>query len=82
MSPQSRLSHPFGNGGRPGTFSAWTMAIVFVTVALISFAVDQAIVPLPAEDQSGVQPPSLLHPVLLIETLIDAAASNSGDHAQ
>jgi hypothetical protein len=82
MSPQSQLRHRFGNGRRPGTFSAWTMAIVFATVALGSFAIDQAIIPLPiAEDQSGFQPPSLLHPVLLIESLIDAAAA-SGDNAQ
>ena len=62
------------SGGRPHTFSAWTMAIVFATVAMISFAIDQAIVQLPAAgDEHDF--PSLLHPVQLIESLIDAAAS-------
>jgi len=50
------------------------MAIVFATVAMISFAIDQAIVQLPAAgDEHDF--PSLLHPVQLIESLIDAAAS-------
>ena len=57
------------------TYSAWTMAIVFVTVAMISFAVDQAVLISPI---GGVQPgrdlPSLLHPVQLIESLMDAAS--------
>jgi hypothetical protein len=51
------------------------MAIVFATVAMISFAVDQAVILSPAsEDQSEYQPPSLLHPVQLIESLINAAS--------
>ena len=80
MSGQSQLRGPFGYGGRPGTFSAWTMAIVFATVAMVSFAIDQALILAPdAEDQGEISPPSLLHPVLLIESLI-GAASEASDH--
>jgi hypothetical protein len=75
MSPQSLRRDPFGYGTRPATFSAWTMAIVFAAVAMLSFAVDQAVSLAPgAEERSGLNPPSLLHPVQLIETLIDAAS--------
>jgi hypothetical protein len=60
---------------QPPTFSAWTMAIVFATVAMLSFAIDQAVVLSPfSDDQVGQNLPSLLHPVQLIETLIDAAS--------
>jgi hypothetical protein len=56
------------------------MAIVFATVAMVSFAIDQALILTPdAEDQGEINPPSLLHPVLLIESLIDAA-SEASDH--
>ena len=75
IGPKRQMHHRFGNGRLPGTFSAWTMAIVFVTVAMISFAVDQAVVLAPTStDESGFQPPSILHPVQLIESLIDAAS--------
>jgi hypothetical protein len=80
MSPKSQPGDPFGYGSRRGTFSAWTMAIVFATVAMVSFAIDQALILAPdAEDQGEIRPPSLLHPVLLIESLIDAA-SEASDH--
>ena len=63
------------SGRRPNTFSAWTMAIVFATVAMISFAIDQAIIQLPvAGEQHEHDFPSLLHPVQLIESLLDAAS--------
>jgi len=73
MSPKSQLRDPFAYGSRRrGTFSAWTMAIVFATVAMVSFAVDQTLSLAPsAEDQNT---PSLFHPVQLIESLIDAAS--------
>ena len=75
MSLKSQLCKPFGPGRLPGTFSAWTMAIVFATVAMVSFAVDQAVVLSPAaEGQGPFDPPSLLHPVQLIESLIGAAS--------
>jgi hypothetical protein len=69
---KSQLRDPFGYGNRRPTFSAWAMAIVFATVAVISFAVDQTVSLSPnAEEQSTL---SLLHPVQLIESLIDAAS--------
>ena len=73
MIPRSRLYGPFAYGSsRRGTFSAWTMAIVFATVAMVSFAIDQTLSLAPdAEDQNA---PSLLHPVQLIESLIEAAS--------
>jgi hypothetical protein len=61
-------------GSQPPTFSAWTMAIVFITVAMLSFAIDQAVILTPADEQAGQNLPSLLHPVQLIESLIDAAS--------
>lgn len=48
------------------------MAIVFVTVAMVSFAIDQTLSLGPdVEDQNA---PSLLHPIQLIESLMDATA--------
>ena len=67
-----QLRDPFAYGRRRGTFSAWTMAIVFATVAMVSFAIDQTLSLGPDFDDPNV--PSLLHPVQLIESLIDAAA--------
>ena len=75
MSPNSQRYQPLGYRTQRGAFSAWTMAIVFVTVAMVSFALDQAVVQsLTAEDAGVAHPPSLLHPVELIESLIDAAS--------
>jgi len=73
MSPRSQRRDPFAYGSsRRGTFSAWTMAIVFATVAMLSFAVDQTLSLTPnAEEQNA---PSLLHPVQLIQSLMDAGA--------
>jgi hypothetical protein len=80
MSPKSQLRHRFGNGSRQGTFSAWMIVIVFATVAMISFAIDQAVTPAPsAEDQGDFEPPTLLHPVLLLESMI-GGASEPSDH--
>jgi hypothetical protein len=72
MSPRSQVRDPFAYGTRRGTFSAWTMAIVFATVAMVSFAIDQTLSLAPnAEKQDA---PSLLHPVQLIQSLVEAAA--------
>jgi hypothetical protein len=72
MSPRSQRRDPFAYGStRRGTFSAWTMAIVFATVAMVSFAIDQTLSLAPgAEEQDA---PSLLHPVQLIQSLMDAS---------
>ena len=49
------------------------MAIVFATVALLSFTVDQTVSLSPnAAAQSDISQPSLLHPVQLIKSVIDA----------
>ena len=73
MSPRSQRRDPFAYGSnRRGTFSAWTMAIVFATVAMVSFAVDQTLNLAPnAEEQDA---PSLFHPVQLIQSFMDAAS--------
>jgi hypothetical protein len=73
MSPRSQRRDPFAYGStRRGIFSAWTMAIVFATVAMVSFAVDQTLNLVPnAEEQDA---PSLLHPVQLIQSFMDAAS--------
>jgi hypothetical protein len=72
MSPRSQRRDPFAYGStRRGTFSAWTMAIVFATVAMVSFAIDQTLSLAPgAEEQNA---PSLFHPVQLIQSLMDAS---------
>lgn len=72
MSPGAQRRDPFAYGARRGTFSAWTMAIVFATVAMVSFAIDQTLALAPNVDEPNA--PSLLHPVQLIESLIDAAS--------
>jgi hypothetical protein len=73
MSPTPQRRDPFAYGSRRhGTFSAWTMAIVFATVAVASFAVDQTLsLASYAEEQNA---PSLLHPVQLIQSLMDASS--------
>jgi hypothetical protein len=73
MSSRLQLRDPFAYGSRQrGIFSAWTMAIVFATVAMVSFAIDQTLSLAP--DVENQNTPSLLHPVQLIESLIDAAS--------
>jgi hypothetical protein len=72
MSPRPQLRDPFAYGSRRGIFSAWTMAIVFATVAMVSFAIDQTLRLAPSAGEQNT--PSLLHPVQLIESLIDAAS--------
>ena len=75
MSPKSQLRDPFARARRRGTFSAWAMSIVFAAVAAVSFTVDQTVNLSPgSEAPSEVNPPSLLHPVQLIQSLIDAAS--------
>jgi hypothetical protein len=73
MSPRSQRRDPFAYGSsRRGTFSAWTMAIVFATVAMVSFAIDQTLSLAPNVEEPNA--PSLLHPVQLIQSLMDAAS--------
>jgi glycogen debranching enzyme len=73
MSPISQRRDPFAYGSNSrGTFSAWAVAIVFATVAVVSFAIDQALTLAPNSEESSA--PSLLHPVQLIQSLTDAAS--------
>ena len=73
MSPRSQHRDPFAYGSnRGGTFSAWTMAIVFATVAMLSFAIDQTLSLAPNAGEENA--PSLLHPVQLIQSFMDAAS--------
>jgi hypothetical protein len=73
MSPRSQRRDPFAYGrNRRGTFSAWTMAIVFATVAMVSFAIDQTLSLAPNAEEQNM--PSLFHPVQLIQSFMDAAS--------
>jgi hypothetical protein len=72
MYPRSHVRDPFGYGRRRGTFSAWAMAIAFATVAAVSFAIDQTISLSPDPDEQSTL--SVLHPVELIQSLIESAA--------
>ena len=73
MSPRSQRRDPFAYGSsRRGIFSAWTMAIVFATVAMLSFAIDQTLSLAPNAGEQNA--PSLLHPVQLIQSFMDAAS--------
>ena len=73
MSPESQLDDPLAYGTRRGTFSAWAMAIAFTTIAMLSFAIDQTIT-LSSDAQEQRDPPPLLHPVQLIQSVIDAVS--------
>jgi hypothetical protein len=73
MSPRSQRHDPFAYGSNQGgTFSAWTMAIVFATVAMVSFAIDQTLSLAPNTVEQNA--PSLLHPVQLFQSFMDAAS--------
>jgi hypothetical protein len=73
MRPISQRRDPFAySSSRRGTFSAWTMAIVFATVAMVSFAIDQTLSLAPNADEQNT--PSLLHPVQLIQSLMDTGS--------
>jgi hypothetical protein len=75
MNPKSRPRDPFSYRSRTMTFSAWAMAIVFATVATLSFAIDQTVTLAPSGgDQREIDPPSFLHPAELIASLLDAAS--------
>lgn len=75
MSPKSQFRDPFAYGRHRGTFSAWAMSIVFAAVAGVSFTVEQTVnLSSGSEVQIEVNPPSLLHPIQLIRSLIDAAS--------
>lgn len=74
MSPKSQLGDPFAHANRRGILSAWAIALAFATVALLSFAIDQTVTLSPGAEQGEAYSLSLLHPVQLIRSLIDAAS--------
>jgi hypothetical protein len=73
MSPKSQLGDPLMYRTRRGTCSAWAIAIAFATVAMLSFAIDQTIT-LSSDAQEQRDPPSLMHPVQLIQSVIHAVS--------
>jgi hypothetical protein len=73
MSPKSQLGDPLAYRTRRRTFSAWAISIAFATIAMLSFAIDQTIT-LSSDTQEQLDPPSLLHPVQLIQSVIDAVS--------
>jgi hypothetical protein len=77
MSATGQLRHRSETNKRSATFSAWAMSIVFVTIAAISFAVDQTMVSsLGAGDDLG-RSLDAISPVRLIQSLIDTASGRS-----
>ena len=73
MSPRSQRRDLFAHPSSwRGTYSAWTMAIVFAAVAMVSFAVDQTLSLAPNAEEQDM--PSLLHPLQLIQSFMDAAS--------
>jgi hypothetical protein len=75
MSTNSQLRWRPQANRRRATFSAWAMSIVFVAIAVISFAVDQTVMLSPtAGDAPTIGAPLLeLSPVRLIQSLIDTS---------
>ena len=81
MSTNSQLCWRAQANRRGATFSAWAMSIVFVAIAVISFAVDQTVTLSPVGDAPGVGVSLVeLSPVRLIQSLIDP--STQSDRAQ
>ena len=72
MYAKSQLRDRFGYGNRCEIFTAWAMAAVFATVAVVSFAIDQMVSLPPNPDEQSA--PSLFYPVQLIHSLIGAAS--------
>ncbi len=87
MSPKSQLRHRSGYGKRPHTASAWAMALAFVSVSVISFAVDQAVIfsSAAADGRIEFQPRPIsealaeFNPVRLLESLIEFGSGRSDE---
>ena len=76
MSATSQLRYRLRLNQPRATFSAWAMSIVFVAIAMISFAVDQSVVSsLGTEGELG-QSLGEFGPVRLIQSLIDTASDH------
>ena len=72
MNSTSQLRHRLRANQPHATFSAWAMSIVFIAIAMISFAIDQSVVSLGAGDDPS-QSLDEFGPVQLIRSLIDTA---------
>lgn len=79
MSTNSQICWRAQAHGRRATFSAWAMSIVFVAIAVLSFAVDQTVALSPAAGEAAGIGASFvdLSPARLIQSLIDPAADRS-----
>jgi hypothetical protein len=74
MSATSQLNHRSRAYQRRATFSAWAISLVFVAIALISFAVDQSVVSSLNAGAELSQPLGEFGPVRLIQSLIDSSS--------
>jgi hypothetical protein len=87
MSPKSKLRRRSAYGRRPHTASAWVMALAFVSVSVISFAVDQAVISSSAAAEGRIEFQSLpiaetlaeFNPVRLLESLIEFGSGRSDE---
>jgi len=75
MSANSQFRHRLTSNQRRATFSAWAMSIVFVAIAMISFAVDQSVVSFGTGGDLG-QSLGEFGPVRLIHSLINTASDH------
>jgi hypothetical protein len=80
MNASSQLRWRPQANSRRATLSAWAMSIVFVTIAAISFAIDQTAVLSLSVGDDLEQAVGDFSPARLIQSLIDTASDHS-DHA-
>jgi hypothetical protein len=81
MSGDRRLRHRSLANQRRTTFSAWAMSIVFATIAITSFAVDQTVVSSLGTGGDLGRSLAEFGPVRLIQSLIETASDRS-DHSR
>jgi hypothetical protein len=77
MNATSQFRHRLRSNQPRATFSAWAMSIVFVAIAMISFAVDQTVVSSLGTGGDLGQSLGEFGPVRLIQSLIDTASTHS-----
>jgi hypothetical protein len=76
MRATSQPRHRLRSNQPRATFSAWAMSIVFVAIAMISFAVDQTVVSSLGTGSDLGQSLGEFGPVRLIQSLIDTASNH------
>ena len=85
MSPKSQLRHRSSYDTRPRT--AWALALAFVSVSLISFAVDQTVTLSSAAAEGRIEFQARpigealaeFNPVRLLESLIESGSGRSDE---